>query len=71
MRLRANFKEPTALDDWLALPVTGLAALMASGMIHIGQVVKRFKAADVWIQRVVGIVFVLIGLNETALDWLL
>ena len=54
-----------------ALPVIGLAALMASGMINLGQFVRRFKAADVWIQRAVGIVFVLIGLNETALYWLL
>ena len=54
-----------------ALPVLGLVALLASGMVNIHHFVKRFKAADVWLQRVVGGVFILIGLNETLLYWLL
>ena len=53
------------------LPVLGLAALLATGTVNMGQFVKRFKAADVWIQRVVGVLFVLIGINETVLYWLL
>ncbi|MCI0650003.1 MAG: sulfite exporter TauE/SafE family protein [Chloroflexi bacterium] len=52
-----------------ALPVLGLAGLLASGAANVQQFVKRFKAADVWLQRLVGIVFVLIGLNETLLYW--
>ncbi len=52
-----------------ALPVLGLAGLLASGAVNMGQFMKRFKAADVWVQRVVGVVFVLIGLNETMLYW--
>jgi|GEM_PF-2076355 len=40
-------------------------------MINLGQFVRPLKAADVWIQRAAGIVFVLIGLNETVLYWLL
>ncbi|MBI3176872.1 MAG: sulfite exporter TauE/SafE family protein [Chloroflexi bacterium] len=54
-----------------ALPVLGLAGLIASGMINIGEFVRRFKAADVWIQRGVGVVFLLIGINEIVLYWLL
>ena len=54
-----------------ALPVLGLAALFASGTINVGQFVKKFKTADVWLQRVVGMVFVLIGINEIVLYWLL
>lgn len=54
-----------------AVPVLILAALLASGSVNVRQVVKRFKAADVWLQRVVGIVFILIGLNEIVLYWLI
>ncbi|MCC6611870.1 MAG: sulfite exporter TauE/SafE family protein [Anaerolineae bacterium] len=50
-----------------AIPVLGLAAVMASGRVNIGQFVKRFKATNVWIQRVVGMVFVLIGIHEIIL----
>jgi cytochrome c biogenesis protein CcdA len=52
-----------------ALPVLGLAGLLASGAVNMGQFVKHFKAADLWVQRLVGIVFILIGLNETLLYW--
>lgn len=54
-----------------AVPVLILATLLASGSINVRQAVKRFKAADVWLQRVVGIVFILIGLNEIVLYWLI
>ena len=53
-----------------ALPIIGLAALMASGAVNLSQFLKRFKAADVWIQRAAGIIFILIGLNEIVLYWL-
>ncbi|MGH2536370.1 MAG: cytochrome c biogenesis CcdA family protein [Candidatus Promineifilaceae bacterium] len=52
-----------------ALPVLGLAALLAYNAVDIRHVVRRFKAADVWLQRVVGLVFVLVGLNEIVLYW--
>ncbi len=52
-----------------ALPVLGLAALLASETINVRQFVKRFKVADDWIQRVVGGLFVLIGINELVLYW--
>ncbi|MCI0647959.1 MAG: sulfite exporter TauE/SafE family protein, partial [Chloroflexi bacterium] len=52
-----------------ALPVLGLVALFTSGAVNMGQFVKRFKAVEVWVQRMVGIVFILIGLNETLLYW--
>ncbi len=54
-----------------ALPVIGLAALMASGAVNMSQFLRRFKAADVWIQRGVGIIFLLIGINEIVLYWLI
>lgn len=54
-----------------ALPVLGLAGLLASGTVNVRHFVKRLKAADVWLQRLVGVVFVLIGLNEIVLYWFL
>lgn len=54
-----------------AVPVLILAALLTSGFVNVRQLVKRFKAADVWLQRVVGIVFILIGVNEVILYWLI
>ena len=52
-----------------ALPVLGLAGLLASGTVNAGLFVKRFKAADIWLRRIVGMVFVLVGVNETLLYW--
>ncbi|GIK37542.1 MAG: hypothetical protein BroJett011_13750 [Chloroflexota bacterium] len=52
-----------------ALPVLGLAGLLASSTGNVGQFVKRFKAADVWLRRAVGLVFVLVGINEILLYW--
>lgn len=52
-----------------ALPVLGLAGLLASNGVNVGQFVKRFKVADIWLQHAVGIIFVLVGLNETLLYW--
>jgi len=54
-----------------ALPVLGLAAVMASGRVNVGQFVRRFKAANVWVQRAVGLVFILVGVHETILYWLI
>jgi len=54
-----------------ALPVLGLAAVIASGSVNVGQFVKRFKAANIWIQRAVGVIFVVIGLHEIILYWLI
>ena len=61
---------PAVFAIGTALPIIGLAALMASGAINLSQFLKRFKAADVWIQRATGIIFILIGLNEIVLYWL-
>ena len=52
-----------------ALPVLGLAGLLASGTVNAGLFVKRFKVADIWLRRIVGMVFVLVGVNETLLYW--
>ena len=52
-----------------SLPVLALAGLFASGTVNVRQFVKQFKAADVWLRHAVGIIFVLVGINETLLYW--
>ncbi len=52
------------------LPVL-LLAVLAFQMVNVGQLVKRFKAANVWVQRAVGVIFILIGINEIILYWLI
>ena len=54
-----------------ALPLLGLAALVASGTVNMGTFLQRFKAADQWIQRIVGGIFILVGLHEIVLYWVL
>ncbi len=54
-----------------ALPVLALAALLGSDTVNVREFVKRFKTADVWIQRAVGALFILIGINEIVLYWLI
>ncbi len=52
------------------LPVLVLAFL-AFQMVNVGQLVRQVKSASVWMQRAVGLVFILIGINEIILYWLL
>jgi cytochrome c-type biogenesis protein len=52
------------------LPVLVLAVL-AFQMVNVGQLVGRFRSASVWTQRAVGIVFILIGINEIILYWMI
>lgn len=54
-----------------AFPLLWLAALMTSGRVNVARLVKRFKMANVWIQRVAGGVFILIGIHEIILYWLI
>jgi sulfite exporter TauE/SafE len=54
-----------------ALPVLGLAWLMTSGVVNMSQFIARFKAAEIWIQRAAGIIFLLVGFNEIVLYWLI
>jgi cytochrome c-type biogenesis protein len=53
------------------IPILVLVSVLASGAVDIRRFVQRFKAADVWIQRFAGIIFILIGANETILYWFL
>jgi cytochrome c-type biogenesis protein len=51
------------------LPLLFFAALLTSGANNLHAIIQRTKRFDVWAQRAVGIVFVLIGLNEILLYW--
>ena len=51
------------------LPLLFLAGLVSSGASNLRVIVQRAKHFDVWAQRAVGVIFVLIGLNEILLYW--
>lgn len=53
------------------LPLLAFAALMTAGVVNWRSVVQRVRRFDTWAQRVVGLIFVLIGMNEIVLYWLL
>lgn len=51
------------------LPLLFFAGLIATGAGNLRGIVQGAKRLDVWAQRAVGVVFVLIGLNEILLYW--
>lgn len=54
-----------------AAPLLLLVGLLALGTQRIHAVVNRLRAADVWVTRLAGVVFMLIGVNEILLYWFL
>ncbi len=51
------------------LPLLFFAGLIATGAGNLRAIVQRAKRFDVWAQRAVGVVFVVIGISEIALYW--
>lgn len=54
-----------------ALPVLGFGALLASDAVNTRAILKRVKTANIWIRRLSGALFILIGIHEIVLYWLL
>ncbi len=54
-----------------ALPLLAFAVLLTADVVNVRALVQRIRSFDRWAQRVAGMVFVLIGLNEVLLYWLL
>lgn len=52
------------------LPLLFFAGTIAAGAANVRAIVRNVKRLDVWTQRVVGVVFLLIGINEIFLYWL-
>ncbi|MBI4786998.1 MAG: sulfite exporter TauE/SafE family protein [Chloroflexi bacterium] len=50
-------------------PLMLFVALLAFGAQSVTPIVKKLRAADVWVTRVAAIVFILVGINEIALYW--
>jgi cytochrome c-type biogenesis protein len=53
------------------LPLLAVAALLTAGIVDVRRLTQRIRGFNTWAQRVVGLVFVLIGINELVLYWLL
>ena len=51
------------------LPLMLFVALLAFGTQSMTPIVKKLRAADVWVTRIAAIVFILVGINEIALYW--
>lgn len=53
-----------------SFPLMLFVALLAFGAQSVTPLVKRLRAADVWVSRFAAIVFILVGINEIVLYWL-
>ena len=53
------------------LPLLAFAVLLTAGIVDVRRLIRRIRSFDTWAQRVVGLLFVLIGVNEIVLYWLL
>ncbi len=51
-------------------PLMLFVALLAFGAQSVTPVVKKLRAADVWVSRIAAVVFILVGINEIVLYWL-
>lgn len=67
----AGWVLPGAFALGTTLPLLGLALLMTTGLANWRAVLGSAQSVSAWGQRVVGIIFVLIGLNEVILYWLI
>ncbi len=62
---------PAVFAVGTTLPLLLLASLIALGGGSMGQVLANARRLDVWVARAAALVFLLVGLNETVLYWLL
>jgi cytochrome c-type biogenesis protein len=62
---------PGAFALGTTLPLLALALLIGANLGNWRGILARVRLAGTWGQRVVGIIFVLIGLNEIILYWLI
>lgn len=53
------------------LPIVLLSALFASGVIGMRPLLQRLRSINVWVQRFAGLIFILVGVNELVLYWLI
>ena len=62
---------PAVFAAGTTIPLFLLATLIATGAGSMGHVLARARRLDVWVTRAAAAVFLLVGLNETVLYWLL
>ena len=51
------------------IPLMLFVALFAFGAQSLTPLVRKLRAADVWVSRLAAIIFILVGINEIALYW--
>ncbi len=62
---------PAVFAAGTTIPLFLFGALITMGLGSMGQVLANARRLDVWVARAAAIVFLLVGLNETVLYWLL
>lgn len=60
---------PSVFAIGTTLPILLIAALLTSGLVDVKSSLRRFRLANVWVQWVAGLVFLLVGVNELMLYW--
>lgn len=62
---------PVVFAAGTTLPLLALAALLTAGIVDVRALIGRLRGFEGWAQRAAGLVFVLVGVNEVLLYWLL
>jgi cytochrome c biogenesis protein CcdA len=66
----AGLTFPALFAVGTTFPLMLFVALLALGAQSITPIVRKLRAADVWVSRIAAIVFILVGINEIILYWL-
>jgi cytochrome c-type biogenesis protein len=62
---------PAVFAAGTTLPLLVLAALIAGGLDSLGSLLRKTRRLDVWVARAAAVMFLLVGVNETLLYWVL
>ncbi|MBI5879898.1 MAG: sulfite exporter TauE/SafE family protein [Chloroflexi bacterium] len=66
-----GFAFPAVFAAGTTLPLLLLSTLIAGGVGSVGAMLRSARRLDVWVARAAAIVFLLAGINETVLYWVL
>jgi cytochrome c-type biogenesis protein len=62
---QSYFIIPAAYGLGTALPVIGFAILIATGANYLGKIFKKLTAIEIWMRRITGVIFIIIGIYLT------
>jgi cytochrome c-type biogenesis protein len=62
---------PSVFAFGTVLPLLGIGAVLAAAKANVGLLLKRVKRANRAVQYAGGVIFVLVGIHEVILYWLI